>query len=104
MNLSRQWRRSSGLPFHLKRSRCAADEVGRGQRQSGSAGARGALSFFCREWSEIARLGKVATAHTRDDQAETVMMWFLRGAGMKGIGWHVAAATTSTSQRLDRIR
>jgi tRNA(Ile)-lysidine synthase len=30
--------------------------------------------------------GKVATAHTRDDQVETALMWLLRGGGRRGLG------------------
>ena len=39
-------------------------------------------------FAEVARqrnLDKIATAHTEDDQAETVLMWLLRGAGRKGL-------------------
>ncbi len=71
------------LPFHLKdidlpRMKSAA---GKGNLE---ALARAERYRFFAEVVKDRRLGKVATAHTRDDQAETVMMWFLRGAGKKG--------------------
>jgi len=73
------------LPFHLR-------EIDLPKMKS--AAGKGNLEALAREeryrfFAEVVRkrkLNKVATAHTRDDQAETVLMWLLRGTGMKGLG------------------
>lgn len=59
--------------------------VGRGQVTAGKKGleaaARDARYAFLEGLS-----GKIATAHTADDNAETVLMHLVRGTGLKGLG------------------
>jgi len=74
-----------GLPFHLKN--VSVPEIK-------SAAGTGNLEALARDeryrfFAELVRdrgLNKVATAHTQNDQAETVLMWFLRGSGITGLG------------------
>lgn len=72
-----------GLPFHDRRVDVgtlreaeggSAEEVGRRER----------YRFFA-EIAETRGLGKVATAHHRDDQLETVVQRLLRGTGIRGL-------------------
>jgi tRNA(Ile)-lysidine synthase len=74
-----------GFPFHLKevdlpRIKSAA---GKGNLE---ALARAERYRFFADVARERKLGKIATAHTQDDQAETVLMWLLRGSGLKGLG------------------
>jgi tRNA(Ile)-lysidine synthase len=73
-----------GLPFHLKEIDLPAlkAEAGKGNLE---ALARAERYRFFADLVRARKLDKVATAHTEDDQAETILMWMLRGAGMKGL-------------------
>jgi len=73
-----------GLPFHLKE--LDLPEV-KAQRGAGNLEAMGREERYL-YFSALARargIEKIATGHTRDDQAETVLMWLLRGSGRKGL-------------------
>jgi len=59
--------------------------VGRGQVQPGKKGLEAAARDARYSFFETLE-GTVATAHTADDNAETVLMHLVRGTGLKGLG------------------
>lgn len=73
------------LPFHVKEIDLPKMKLDAGKGNLEALGRAERYRFF----ADVARerkIDKVATAHTLDDQAETVAMWFFRGAGLKGLG------------------
>ena len=71
----REFCKGLDLPFHC----------GRGQVLSGKKGLEAAAREARYEYL-LSLGGKLATAHTADDNAETVLMHLLRGTGLKGLG------------------
>ena len=63
------------IPLHVRSAAVVAREKGL------EAAARDARYAFLQSLS-----GKIATAHTADDNAETVLMHLVRGTGLKGLG------------------
>ena len=64
-----------GIPLHVGSAQVVAGEKGL------EAAARDARYAFLQTLP-----GKIATAHTADDNAETVLMHLIRGTGLKGLG------------------
>ena len=82
-----EWAARLGLTFTLRRA--DALPSARGNREQAARRAR--LEFF-RAYLEAGEADGVATAHTADDQAETVLFRLLRGGGTRGLAaiWPVA--------------
>lgn len=49
------------------------------------ARARAARYSLIADWMRVQRLGRLATGHTLDDQAETLLMRLARGSGLEGL-------------------
>ena len=73
------------LPFHMKEVSVPAMRLAAGKGNL-EALARAERYRFFTEVTAAHGLTKVATGHTLEDQAETVLMRFLRGSGLKGLG------------------
>ena len=74
-----------GLPFHVKAIDLPKLKAERGKGNL-EALAREERYRFLAETAARRGLEQIATGHTRDDQAETVLMRFFRGSGRKGLG------------------
>ncbi len=71
---------------------------------SGENGLRTLRREFLREAARRAGAAAIATAHTADDQLETVIMRLLRGAGLTGLGGMSARRGTWLKPLLDATR
>jgi tRNA(Ile)-lysidine synthase len=72
-----------GLPFHEARVDAAAEAEQK--RETIEEAARRLRYGWFRQLMAASEVDAVATAHTRDDQAETVLAKFLRGAWTEGL-------------------
>jgi tRNA(Ile)-lysidine synthase len=71
------------LELHVSSSHVAAHA--RSQHLSLEAAARQLRYQYFRQLLEKKRLNRIATGHTLDDQAETVLLRIIRGAGTRGL-------------------
>tara|TARA_B100000315_G_scaffold260813_1_gene325692 strand:- start:957 stop:2420 length:1464 start_codon:yes stop_codon:yes gene_type:complete len=63
-----------------------SDDLASLERESFQARARTVRYRFFEHVAQQQGAQKIATGHTADDQAETVLMWAIRGAGLTGLG------------------
>ena len=79
-------RLARGFHFPFFRGEASVSEEASKRRQNIEATAREFRYRFFLDLIRQGRIDKVATAHTLDDQAETVLLHILRGTGTKGLG------------------
>jgi len=75
---------SFGLPCEIKTFDVPSFK--RRSALSSQEAARVVRYQFLEEVRKRCNAAKIALGHTADDQAETLMMWLLRGTGLKGLG------------------
>jgi tRNA(Ile)-lysidine synthase len=79
-------RRAKELGLEFFRGEADVQQIARSKRQNLEATARDVRYRFFLSLVNGHKLDKVATAHTANDQAETVLLRVLRGAGTRGLG------------------
>jgi tRNA(Ile)-lysidine synthase len=90
-----------GLEFFVERVNVAA-QAKRGKLNVEDAARKARYEFFTSLVTQ-GKITRVATAHTADDQAETVLAHMLRGSGLAGIGG-IHATTGNVVRPLLKIR
>ncbi len=88
--MSRNWLSDTSLEFHLYRVDAPVERSDRSHSGSAAgsgieAAARKLRYGFFRQLASEGRVNKIATAHTLDDQAETVLLRMFRGTGIRGL-------------------
>ena len=81
--LSQSWRDSTTWSFSPAAATCAITRST--SKLSLEAAARELRYGWLTSLAESHKLNAIATGHTLDDQAETVLLKFLRGAGTRGL-------------------
>ena len=74
----------AGVPLHI--GHADVPKLARESHMSLETAAREARHGYFREGMAERRLSRLALAHHRDDQAETVLLRLIRGAGTAGLG------------------
>jgi tRNA(Ile)-lysidine synthase len=72
---------SLGVPLHVRRAHIQTDR----RTVSLQAEARDIRYRLMQEIRTMSGADRIAVGHTADDQAETVLLWMLRGAGLAGL-------------------
>lgn len=80
----RDWCREHGIPF--TRGQGNVREFAKREGLSVEDAARSLRYAFLREAAEDLGADRIAVAHHRDDNAETLLLHLIRGAGMRGLG------------------
>ncbi len=81
----RKLARQHGLELHVREAAPVDEDQSCGKSSGIEAAGRELRYGFFRQLARESRVAKVATAHTLDDQAETVQLRILRGTGIRGL-------------------